>query len=189
MRPTKLWAQLDFTSPHRCKAFSEPWVEPSAQVNIYNLQCSRAFPGTQNFLAKKLVFNCFFDAILGVSGETAIIAQDSNLKQFAGVSLQIRRPLQLSSCSRFGENNELACINLRKQRCAINCHSPEILQHALQGWAGIIFWIPGTGLGMAQPIPKNWERDWKITFGNLALPCRGMNGSEVWLILQTGTFL
>ena len=40
-----------------------------------------------------------------------------------------------------------------------------------QGWAGMTFWHLGTGTGMAQPIPKLWEREreWKIafpTFGN-----------------------
>ena len=40
-----------------------------------------------------------------------------------------------------------------------------------QGWAGMTFGHLGTGTGMAQPIPKLWEREreWKIsfpTFGN-----------------------
>ena len=41
----------------------------------------------------------------------------------------------------------------------------------MQGWAGMTFGHLGTGTGMAQPIPKLWEREreWKIvfpTFGN-----------------------
>ena len=41
----------------------------------------------------------------------------------------------------------------------------------MQGWAGMTFGDLGTGTGMAQPIPKLWEREreWKIsfpTFGN-----------------------
>ena len=40
-----------------------------------------------------------------------------------------------------------------------------------QGWGGMTFGHLGTGTGMAQPIPKLWEREreWKIsfpTFGN-----------------------
>ena len=38
-----------------------------------------------------------------------------------------------------------------------------------QGWAWMTFGHLGTGTGMAQPIPKLWEREWKIsflTFGN-----------------------
>ena len=37
-----------------------------------------------------------------------------------------------------------------------------------QGWAGITFWTLGTGTGIAQNIPKFWEREWewKITFPN-----------------------
>ena len=47
-----------------------------------------------------------------------------------------------------------------------------VIQWAIrQGWAGMTFWHLGTGTGMAQPIPKLWEREreWKIafpTFGN-----------------------
>ena len=45
------------------------------------------------------------------------------------------------------------------------------LEGVWQGWAGMTFWHLGTGMGMAQPIPKLWEREreWKIafpTFGN-----------------------
>ena len=40
-----------------------------------------------------------------------------------------------------------------------------------QGWAGITFGTLGTGTGIAQPIPKVWEREWEWqiafpTFGN-----------------------
>ena len=52
--------------------------------------------------------------------------------------------------------------------CCLVCHAHV---RPSQGWAGMTFGDLGTGTGMAQPIPKLWEREreWKIsfpTFGN-----------------------
>ena len=51
----------------------------------------------------------------------------------------------------------------------------EVVCH--QGWAGMTFGHLGTGTGLAQPIPKLWEREWewKILF-----PTFGNGNGKIW---------
>ena len=74
-------------------------------------------------------------------------------------------------CSMLQSLAVFGCLWLSVAVCASLWLFMAVFGSLWQGWAGMTFGHLGTGTGMAQPIPKLWEREreWKIsfpTFGN-----------------------
>ena len=81
-----------------------------------------------------------------------------------------RSPIR-SSCLHFFALSDPAFLHCAVVSLIISHLLVSLSFIPLQGWAGMTFGHLGTGTGMAQPIPKLWEREreWKIsfpTFGN-----------------------